>query len=172
MRYTITIGEADIFYSADDPAVWIEAKFATDENAPNHCPFTRTGNSRSPGYAAWSDFCRDAGISELFFGQGWSRERATYDPCPDGFHRESPLFINHPGAQAINQLDADYISQKLDEYMRNRPDAEPGFWEMGEHTKWKVVDNGKDPVLARLLWLDFWFRWAVKNCERPIIQNT
>lgn len=172
MGYTITVGEAEIFYDADDPAIWIEAQGATDENAPDHCPFTGKGNSRSPGYVAWHEFCDKAGITELFYGQGWCRDTRSYMPCSDEFHRETPLLAEHPGAQPINQADAEYIGRKLTEYRRAHPDATPGFWDCGKHTDWKEVDNGKDPTLARLMWLEFWFRWALENCKRPIVQNT
>lgn len=165
MGYTITIGEASIFYDKDGPAMWIEAEAATDENAPDHDRFTGKSNSRSPGYCAWSEFCEAAGLTTLFYGGGWSREMGGNLPCPDGFHRETPLLAKHPGAQPITNADAEYVGRKLTEYKRNHPGAVPGFWdEEGE-------DNGKDPVLARLVWLEFWMRWALANCERPIIEN-
>lgn len=165
MGYTITIGEAEIFYDADDPAIWIEATSASDENAPDHDKFTGKGNARSPGYSVWSDFCKATELTTLFFGGGWDRELRGYRPCPDDFHRETPLFSSHPGVQPITQKDAEHVGRKLTEYRRKHPDAIPGFWEReGE-------DNGTDPVLARLVWLEFWMRWALTNCKRPIIQN-
>ncbi|MBI4087220.1 MAG: hypothetical protein HY434_00095 [Candidatus Liptonbacteria bacterium] len=31
--------------------------------------------------------------------------------------------------------------------------------------------EGQDPHLARLIWLDYWFRWALANCRMPVIYN-
>jgi hypothetical protein len=28
-----------------------------------------------------------------------------------------------------------------------------------------------DYMLARLIWLDWWMRWALENCETPAIEN-
>ena len=167
MGYTITIGQAVIDYYED--SVSIDAESATHPNAPDHCPFTGNGNTRSPGYSAWHEFCEAAGLTELFYGGGW--QSPGYAPCSDGFHRETCLLNEHPGAQPINKADAEYVSKKLAEYRDKHPDAKPGFWDFGEHTGWREVDNGNDPVLARLLWLDFWMRWAVENCTQPILAN-
>jgi len=170
MGYNITIGEADLFYEQEDLALWIEAQGATHPDAPSHCRFTGNGNSRSPGYIAWSEFCKEAGVTELFYGGGW--QYPGYAPCSDGFHRETCLLHEHPGAQVIGKDDADYLTRKLAEYRQKHPNAVPGFWDWGKHTEWKEVDNGTDPTLARLMWLEFWFRWAVENCKRPIVQNS
>lgn len=167
MGYTLTIGEALIDYNED--FVSIDAEHVTHPDAPTHCPFTKDGNSRSPGYSAWSEFCKEADITPLFYGGGW--QSPGYAPCPEGFHREICLLNDHPGAMPISAKDADYISQKLAQYCSTHPEAEPGFWDFGEHTGWKEIDNGKDPVLARLMWLDFWMRWAVENCKRPVFAN-
>lgn len=167
MGYTITIGQAVVDYN--DDFVYIDAQNATHPDAPAHCPFTENSNCRSPGYSAWSKFCEAAGITTLFYGGGW--QYPGYAPCPDGFHRDTCLLNDHPGAQPISQADADYVSAKLVEYRRKHPDAEPGFWDWGAHTNWREVDNGKDPTLARLMWLDFWMRWAVENCDKPVVAN-
>ena len=29
---------------------------------------------------------------------------------------------------------------------------------------------GEDPTLAKLLWYEWWFSWALANCERPAIR--
>jgi hypothetical protein len=167
MGYTLTIGEAILEYNED--FVTVGADHATHPDAPQHCPFTKDGNSRSPGYSAWSNFCKSADITPLFYGGGW--QYPGYAPCPDDFHRETCLLNEHPGAMPISTADADYVSAKLAAYQEKNPDAEPGFWDFGEHTGWREVDNGKDPTLARLVWLDFWMRWAVEKCSRPVFAN-
>jgi hypothetical protein len=166
MGYNITIGELDVFYDQEDSYIGLTAKVVEEENAPDHCKYTGKGNSRSPSYTAWSVFCEEAKISELFYGQGWSSEFRQYLNCGEDFHREVPLLRDHPGAQPITQKDLNYIQYKLKNYQETNPNAVPGFWE--EYN----VDNGKDPVLARLIWLEFWMNWALENCERPVIANS
>jgi hypothetical protein len=172
MGYNISIGQAEIEYDQDLLYMTIGVENATHVDAPDHDPFTGNGNSRSPSYTTWSDFCKDAGITELFYGQGWSREDRWYRPCSDDFHRETPILRDHPGAQPINEHDVEYVQRKLADYKELHPDAIPGFWDYGKETDWKVVDNGTDPVLARFIWLEFWMDWAVKNCKQPVIANT
>lgn len=166
MGYNFTIGNAVLEYTAGDEHMRITVESAVNDNAPNHCPYTGKGNSRSPSYSGWSDFCKTAGIEELFYGKGWSREESRYLDCPEGFHRETPLLAEHPGAFPLTADDLAYIIKarvRREQSNRGRP---PGFW--GDDN----VDNGNDHALARLLWLEFWIDWALKNCERPAISNT
>lgn len=173
MGYNITIGELETEYYPEDSYIFLTATSATHDDAPDHCPFTKNGNSRSPSYTAWSDFCDKAGISELFYGQGWSRDYRQYLDCSEDFHREIPLLRDHPGARPITKKDADYVTAKLKEYQQKHPNAEPGFWDdPTEETNWQYVDNGKDSVLARLMWLEFWMRWAIDNCKQPVVANS
>lgn len=30
--------------------------------------------------------------------------------------------------------------------------------------------KGEDPTLAKLIWYEWWFTWALANCERPAVQ--
>ena len=162
MGYNLTIGEAEIEHNKD--FCRIDARIETHEDAPSHCKYTKNGNCRSVGYSAWSAFCKKADITTLFYGGGW--QYPGYAPCPDGFHRETCLLAEHPGAQPITKADADYVSKKLEEYRAKNPNSIAGFWDEGN------VDNGKDYILARFLWLDFWMRWAVENCENPVFANS
>lgn len=166
MGYNLTIGEANLDYDASDLRIRIRAKFATHPDAPTHDDYVGNGNSRSPGYGAWSEFCKEAGITELFYGTGWSREERRYKECSESFHRETPLLANHPGAQPICQGDLDYVRQARIRREQTNGGKEPGFWDDDNR------DNGKDPQLARLLWLEFWFDWALKNCQMPIMENS
>jgi hypothetical protein len=163
MGYNLTIGEAVI--EVNDEYVRIAAEFAESDDAPTHCHFTKNGNSRSPSYTAWSEFCKAAEIYELFYGEGWSREERRYIPKQD-FYRETVLLGEHPGAAVIIPADLTYIRDARIKRELINGGREPGFWDDDG------VDNGKDHVLARLLWLEFWFDWALKNCENPVIQNT
>lgn len=70
MGYTLRIGEAEVCAFPEDGL----EQFCTIDAAPEHhldapadgSPTDHT-NSRWPGYSAWSQFCRDAEISHLFY---------------------------------------------------------------------------------------------------------
>lgn len=167
MGYNITIGNAILDYTKGDEHMSIRCAAATHPDAPDHCPYTGKGNSRSPSYTGWSEFCETAGISELFYGRGWSRGQARYLECRDDFHRETPLLSEHPGAFPLLPADLDYITAARVLREQNNGGRPAGFWE-GDGN----IDNGKDHVLARLLWLEFWMKWAFENCENPAIANS
>lgn len=166
MGYNIRIGNAVLEYTAGDEHMRITVESAANDNAPDHCPYTGKGNSRSPSYSGWSEFCKEAGIEELFYGQGWNREQRRYLECSDDFHRETPLLSKHPGAFPLMPDDAAYITKARERREKSNGGKPPGFWDDDN------IDNGNDHVLARLLWLEFWMDWAFKNCERPAICNT
>ena len=163
MGYNLTIGEASI--KVDDEFIYIGAEPASDSDAPDHCPYTGKGNTRSPSYTAWSDFCKQAGVYELFYGDGWSRTEMRNIPKYD-FYRETILLQDHPGAAVIIPEDLEYVRKARKNYEINNGGKEAGFWDEYD------VDNGKDPTLARLLWLEFWIEWALKNCKNPIMANS
>lgn len=170
MGYTIKIGNARLDHDKGSEWLEIDVEPATHPDAPTHDPYVGNGNSRSPSYTAWSDFCREAGIYELFYGQGWSREERRYLPCSEDFHRETPLIASHPGAFALIPADAEYITAARIRREQSNGGRPAGFWdydlERGE------IDNGNDHVLARLLWLEFWIKWALDNCTIPTIKNS
>lgn len=170
MGYNISIGNAVLDYTKGDEYIRITVEPAANDNAPDHCPYTGKGNSRSPSYTAWSDFCRNAGIEELFYGQGWSREERRYLSCSDNFHRETPLLAEHPGAFALLPADLEYVTAARTRREQTNGGKPPGFWDYDQERG--EIDNGTDHVLARLLWLEFWMKWALENCERPAIGNT
>ena len=164
MGYTFTIGEAEI--ESFDDYIRIGAVGAVDMDAPAHDDFVGQSNSRSPSYTGWSEFCREAGITELFYGQGWSREERRHLEPSATFHRESIYLAEHPGCARIIPGDLTYVREARKAYLEKNPGAVPGFQdEIG-------VDNGTDSTLARLIWLEFWLDWALKNCKIPVIQNT
>ena len=169
MGYTITIGNAVLQYTAEDLHLRIEVLGANHPEAPDHDVFTGISSSRSPSYTVWSNFCRDAGISVLFYGGGWDRTAGKYVPCPDVFHRETPLMAHHPGVQPLCRADLDFVRAARIKREQANGGKPPGFWEgpMGQEK-----DNGTDSILARLLWLEFWFEWALDNCTIPAIGNT
>jgi len=119
---------------------------------------TRNTSSRSPSYSAWSDFCKAAGIYELFYDD------------------EDGLICPHPGCKMLKpehllQVQAAVVRLKA---AATKPPGFEGFPDFNPETKtWETPDEGRyDYTLARALWLEFWMKWALENCETPAIENT
>lgn len=166
MGYNITVGNARINYDAAELYMRLDCEGAENDAAPDHCPYTGKSNCRSPSYTGWSDFCKDAGIAEMFYGQGWSRDERRNLECSEGFYRESPIISGHPGIQPIGQGDLDYVRAARIRREQSNGGKPAGFWNDDG------TDNGNDYCLARLLWLEFWIEWALKNCQYPAIHNS
>lgn len=154
MGYTFTVGNAVPVHHKDDfpylSARW-EVEHAQLDAAPSFSGDEMTGksNMRSPSYSVWSDFCRATGLYELF-----------YDEC-------GHLHARHPGCIGITQEDADFVTAALARY-RAKATLPPGFEQAWDYSGPPNYDYN----FARLIWLEFWMQWAVKNCETPAIQNT
>ena len=153
MGYTFTIGNAVPKFSKEDfpylGAGW-EVEGMRHDDAPNFPgdEMTKNGNSRSPSYSVWSDFCKQTGIYSLF-----------YD---DRGH----LLAGHPGCIGIDQGFRAGIAEALAAYQA-KATPPPGF------EAWNYDGPANfDYHLARLIWLDWWVDWALKNCETPAMENT
>lgn len=155
MGYTFRVGNAIPKHGKTDfphlSASW-EVEPATHPEAPTfpNDEMTGSGNARSPSYTVWSDFCRQTGIYQLFYNY------------------RGHLHAGHPGCQGITQEDGETIALALKHY-RNKAALPAGFqgWD------WRDGDPiTHDAHLARLIWLDWWVQWALKNCETPAIENT
>lgn len=147
MGYNIRIGNAVPFFSKDDDelyACW-QIEGATSEDAPNFPGdhFTANSNGRYPSYSAWSQFCNKVGLCDLFFD------------------KYEGLFRMHPGCQLITQDHYQTVSNALEEYQKHAK-LPPGYDDFGNY----------DYNLARLMWLEFWMKWALENCETPAIYNS
>lgn len=156
MGYNITIGNAVPEFNKE----WfpeLSARFVvnTQENddAPvfNGDEMTGKSNCRSPSYSVWDDFAKSTGLHEFFFG----------DEALDG------KMSQHPGCVGIEQEDADFVTKKLNQY------KEKAILPAGFEDDWNYEGPPQyDYHLARLIWLEYWMQWAVKNCDTPAIWNT
>ena len=162
MGYTFTIGNAVPEFSKDDGellARW-DVEGATHPDAPTFPNDQMTGNSnsRSPSYTAWHDFCKTAGIFGLFYDE------------------RGHLHAGHPGCVMLTNDDLEVVRLALNEWKKKAtlPPGFDGFPRFNhEARRWETPDEGKyDPILGRLIWLEWWMDWALKNCETPAIQNT
>jgi hypothetical protein len=150
MGYSITIGNAVPFHSKDEYelyACW-DVESATSDDAPTFINDQMTGNSngRHPSYSGWSDFLQKTDLGDLFY---------------------KDLMEQHPGCVQIKPEHYERVHSALESYQKiaTKP---PGF---GTWTD-DVGEIQYDPYLARLIWLDFWMKWALDNCETPAIRNT
>jgi hypothetical protein len=150
MSYSIKIGNAVPFHSKDEDelyASWV-VESATSDDAPTFINDQMTGNSngRHPSYSGWSDFLKKTDLGDLFY---------------------KDLMEQHPGCVQIKPEHYERVHSALEDYQKiaTKP---PGFGDWMNN-----VDGSQyDPYLARLIWLDFWMKWALDNCETPAIQNT
>lgn len=151
MGYTFTIGNAVPRHSTEDfpylSASWnVEAIEHPDApNLPND--FSGKRNERSPGYSIWANFLKEVGLYDLLMNE-----------------RGFPVG-GHPGCWGLTREMADQISAARKRF-EEKAVLPPGF-ETFDHTG----PANYDFTLARLIWLDWWVRWAVENCETPAIAN-
>lgn len=153
MGYTFRIGNAKPVINKDEfpylSAGW-EVESATHDQAPvfPNDEMTGNSNSRSPSYTVWADFARHTDLYEFFYDER-------------GF-----LHAGHPGCIGITPADSERISAALSKYQATAS-LPPGF----EGWEYKGPDR-YDAHFARLIWLDWWVRWAIENCATPAIENT
>ena len=162
MGYSITIGNAVPEFSKEDGelyACWV-VEGACSDDAPTFPNDVMTGNSnrRSPSYSGWGDFCRETGLYDLFYKE-WEG-----------------LIYNHPGCKPITQEHYQEVYDALERY-KEKATKLPGFSGYSKWDKnlqlWITADEDKyDFILPRLMWLEFWMKWALENCETPAIRNT
>ena len=151
MSYDIYIGNAEIEVLEEDEdmplSYSIQVHHMTHPEAPTFPDDTMTGNgnSRHPGYVAWAETMRQAKLHDLFF------------------NKENGLMASHPGNAALRPDHAQKIEQALAQFRTRYPHAIPRF---GDEA------NDEDAILARLIWLDWWVKYALAHCERPCIYNS
>lgn len=166
MGYTITIGNAVLKDYSDDPDGWdgqYVARFdvakVTHPDAPTfpHDEMTGQSNERSPSYTAWADTMRAANLGGVFHPEGTESDARNFY-----------AFAQHPGCQVITPGMLAQVSAAVVRW-RETHDLPPGFmgWDWNE-----PEPTTHDATLARLLWLEWWMDWALKNCERPAIANS
>lgn len=183
MSYDIYIGEAvvaDVDPSeddGDDHAYELKSRVNEVEvpDAPTFPNDDMTGksNGRHPGYSQWANFCDEAGLWALF------------SDVEDGLMRE------HPGCFLLRPAHLVAVRKALKKWKKEHPRAVPGFGDREEFERGlrmskkgtehherqralleKMPTWGWDAVLARLIWLEFWFSWALKNCKVPAVYNS
>lgn len=164
MSYDIYIGNAEQtaleLEDGEWSCVWngvtVPGMARTDAPTFPHDDMTGNGNSRHPGYSQWGEFCRETGLHALFFD------------------KEDGLMRRHPGTFALTPSHLATVREALAHWKSSHPDAVPGWDYTPGWTGPKYEDDGvreRDGVLARLLWLEWWMDYALRNCPRPAIHN-
>jgi len=98
-------------------------------------------NGRHPGYSQWGDFCKTVGLTNLFYQE------------------EKGLMSQHPGTVLLTDSHHKKIKHALTKWRKSNPDTNPGW------------GKGQDQMLARLIWLEWWVKWALDNCKMPAMYN-
>lgn len=179
MGYNIGIGEAEINYYAEDNFLSISAEATTHPEAPDlgKGDVSGKGNYRYPSYCAFSNWCDETGLSDVFFqiDEERSRQRQLY-----GFKDPKCLVMQggHPGAVPLTEEKWMMVKLALVKWRADHPNAimptventaHLGLWETDPRT---VDGDQLDYTLGRLVWFEFWMRWALDNCKKPIISNS
>ena len=163
MGYTLSIGNAKVESGNEYGELWARwtVDNATHPNAPTfpNDDMTGNGNHRSPGYSGWRDFARATGLEPFFYDEG------------------EGLLARHPGCVPLTEAHHSEVLAALQRW-QSKADKPPGFAGMDTFNKetqqWEPsADAGRyDHTLARLMWLEWWMRWALDNCETPAFENT
>lgn len=173
MGYDIYIGEADPYFPSGEEREYDRTpRFKVATRCHPEAPvfpgdgLTENSNHRAPSYGTWTDFARDVGLYDLFFGA-----RPVYG---EKITREVSLMREHPGIALLTASDLLEVRQA-----RERWEAKP--WPASERIAgWDPAHRWTDPGepdprydggLARLLWLEWWITWALANCKAPAIYN-
>lgn len=144
MGYTITIGELRV---DADPSV------GTDEDG---IWMTADGvtNEDAPAFGEPTDHSNSR----------WPSYSAWADTMRDvglyeHFFYGGTLLGGHPGVRLVTPALVSVVSTALDTY-RYSHDESPAF------------GTNVGANLCRLIWLDYWMRWAISNCKVPVIANS
>lgn len=160
MGHYYHIGEARIDY--DPSALSVELSVASIVGDPDaKAKGVREANWFNSSATFFNHAIQLAGLSELFFGGGWSPSLQEYGNCSETFHRDAPL-IRHaaPCASAICEKDLDLIREATASWRaRLGPEA-------------VAYDDERAPegdeALMLLEWLEYWFERSLRTCKVPI----
>lgn len=152
MGYDFYIGEAEI--DPEDASVIVQRHAEPDAPSFPGDFLTQNGNSRHPSYSGWIEFVHAEGLDEVFY---------------DGKH----LRGGHPGTLRLTPKILAAVRKSL---AKHRKTGEPGWCDCATcdpHllNREREAHVELDGNLARLLWLEWWIDWALKNCKVPTLYN-
>lgn len=161
MSYSLYIGNAKVESGKEEGELWARwsVEHATHPDAPTFPNDKLTGNSnnRHPSYSGWRDFSKESELERLFYDndEGLMRKHPDCVPLTAAHHAEVLAALQRWQAQS------------------NKPPGFAGELMFNRATdKWEQCDEGcYDHTLARLMWLEWWMRWALDTCETPAFEN-
>jgi hypothetical protein len=121
-------------------------------------------NRGGASYSGMAEFIKEAGLEYLFKGSS-----------SPSYGTRLGLVQRHPGCVEITP----YVIQAVANarFRRQLLDGRsPGYSKrIWNHTLRRFIEtDGEqyDWVLARLIWLEGWMNWAIRNCDRPAFYNS
>jgi hypothetical protein len=142
MGYTIGIGQL-VTEHYDETYVGYGVEGAHHDEAPAFGEPTDFTNARWPSYSSWQDALFETGTEKVFF-------------TPTGH-----VIGEHPGFREITQELYDEFKTNMTAFEDKHPDIKATYK--------GTVNDGR---YCRLVWLDYWLKWALANCENPVIVNS
>ena len=154
MGYTIKIGEAIVDVDYDFDYVTVDVRDEKHDNAPAYGEPTDFTNQRWPSYSGWNEFCKDTGLYDLFYDD------------------DKGLIRPHPGEKPLKQEHLDMINEAVECRQKENGGKPAQTWDPKISITEDSRINDGDSQLSRLLWLQYWVKWALENCKQPINKNT
>jgi len=163
MGYTVAIGDLkhhEPEYDEDrhEFLYTTGAVYTTHVDAPNEAYLGRC-NTRSPTYSVWSEVCNDLGLKGLLNNSPTSSK---------GFNAKEVIMIDEEFVKEFTIL--------AELFRKNNPTIVPKYTDDTPDTTDTTDEEMKYMVLCgsmvRLVWLEFWIDWAVKNCKTPVMVTT
>jgi hypothetical protein len=144
MGYDIYIGNAVCESERDGDELWSRwtVQGTTSDKAPVFEYDAMTGNGNS----------RHPSYS------GWADFAEETGLTDFFFDKQEGMLREHPGCFIITEDHYNTVKKAL--MLRRGKGGKAGF------------GDGEDYNLARLMWMEFWMRWALDNCENPAIANS
>ena len=130
------------------------AQFIKMPDAPRFPGDETRANCRAPSYSQWAFFCHDTGLYSLFH------------------NKTSGLMKSHPGMEGFTEEHVRVVRKALAAYQKANPRAMPGWVNDDEDDGARDIALRYDGNLARLIWLEWWMSYALKNFENPGIYNS
>lgn len=165
MGYNLRIGELSVDYDNDEdcPYVTLSAEGAYHDDAPAFGELGGKSNEKWPSYTGWHDFSDYFNLGSLFYGKG-----------PNGdLIRDDHLIQLHPGVVPLTKTHLKEIEAAVSSHKIKHPNATPTYGEK-QKSAFDADENNpeKNWQYCRLVWLHYWVKWALKNCERPVFANS
>lgn len=150
MGYIIKVGNAIPRIDENSVLDW-DIECVVHEDCPTFFRDNSKENIRCPSYSVWGDFCEVVGLEDMFYLRAYGRtpKRAK-------------------GVVYLTVAHLEEVSNSLTKY-RSAVKIPPGFEEENYELTYLTESPKYDGHLARLIWLEWWMKWAIANCKMPAL---